>query len=356
MKVENITLASYSGGMEDNMKVLFIGGTGLISAAVSELAVQQGIDLYLLNRGNRNEFTPVGVTFIKADINNVDEVKAALIGHHFDAVVNWIAFVPEQIQRDYKLFSEITSQYIFISSASVYQKPQTHYLITESTPLCNPYWEYSRNKIACEELLMDLYRSNGFPITIVRPSHTYGNPLIPTALSSWKSCYAIIHRMKQGKPIVVHGDGSSLWTMTHNTDFAKGFVGLLANIQTIGHAFHITSDEVLNWDQIHQVIGNAINVKPNLFHIPSDFIIRFQPEQEGSLLGDKSPSVVFDNSKIKLFVPSFTATMPLSEGVKRSILWHEADPSRCQHDLEWDATMDKMISSYEKGYKKRSLT
>lgn len=330
------------------MKVLFIGGTGIISQAVSKLAAEKGFDLYLLNRGHRSEFVPEGAKLITADIRDLDLAKKALTNRTFDVVVNWAAFIPEHVNNDIDLFRGRTNQYIFISSASAYQKPQTHYLVTESTPLSNPYWQYSRDKIACEELLMKEHRKSGFPITIVRPSFTYGVSMIPAALNSWTHPWSLVERMRKGKKIIVHGDGTSLWTMTHNIDFAKGFIGLLGNIQAIGHAFHITSDEVLNWDQIYKAIGRATGVEPETIHIPSDFIARFLPDAVGSLIGDKSASVVFDNTKIKRFVPDYTAVIPFCEGIKKTIRWFEAHPEKCTVDKDWDSTMDKIINEYVK--------
>ncbi|MCL6441950.1 MAG: SDR family oxidoreductase [Alicyclobacillus sp.] len=329
------------------MKVLFIGGTGVISQAVSRLAVERGIELVLLNRGQHQAFVPEGARVIQGDIRQPELVKQALRGERFDAVVDWIAFTPAHVEADLRLFADRTRQYIFISSASVYQKPATHYLVTESTPLHNPYWQYSRDKIACENLLLDAYRNTGFPVTIVRPSFTYGDTMIPAALNSWTRPWSIIHRMRAGKPIIVHGDGSSLWTMTHNTDFAKGFLGLVGNPKAIGHAFHITSDEVLTWDQIYQAIGTAAGVEPQLVHISSEFIIACAPEQEGGLLGDKAVSVVFDNTKIKQFVPDFCATVPFAQGIRRTVAWFEAHPDMCQLDEAWDAQMDRIIAAHE---------
>lgn len=328
------------------MKVLFIGGTGVISEAVSQLAVQMGIELVLFNRGQRQEAVPSGARIIRGDIRDAASAASALRGESFDAVVDWISFTPEHVSPNIELFKEKTGQYVFISSASAYQKPATHYLITESTPLANAYWQYSRDKIACENLLMDAYRSDGFPVTIVRPSYTYGNTMIPASLNSWKHPWSIVDRMRAGKPIVVHGDGTSLWTMTHNTDFAKGFVGLLGSTQTLGHAFHITSDEVLDWNQIYRAIGKAAGVEPNLVHISSDFIAAFSPDQIGGLLGDKAVSAVFDNSKIKRFVPGYTATVPFQQGIERTVRWFEAHPDKCSADAEWNALMDRIVGAY----------
>jgi nucleoside-diphosphate-sugar epimerase len=331
------------------MKVLFIGGTGLISEAVSKLALEKGIELYLFNRGLHLDAIPQGAYVITGDIRDAEASKAILKNYSFDVVVDWVAFTPEQVQVDLDIFQGKTNQYIFISSASAYQKPPTHYIITESTPLYNPFWQYSRDKIACEELLMDAYRNHDFPITIIRPSFTYGDKMIPAAMNSWQQPWSLVDRMRQGKQIIVHGDGASIWTMTHNSDFAKGFIGLLDNRLAIGNAFHITSDEVLTWNQIYQFIGRAAGVEPNLIHIPSDFIIAKSPEDRGGLLGDKAVSGVFDNTKIKQFVPDFVATVPFATGIKKTVAWFEAHPQKCTIDHEWNAQMDNIIAAYEKG-------
>ncbi len=325
------------------MKVLFIGGTGLISQAASRLAVTRGIDLYLLNRGNNPSFIPDGAQSIPADIRKPDQLHRALKGHSFDAVVDWIGFTPEHIRLDIDIFKDRTDQYIFISSASAYQKPLGHYLVDESTPLANPHWQYSRDKIACEQLLMDEYRRSGFPATIVRPSFTYGDTMIPAALNSWHHPWSLVDRMRKGRKIIVHGDGSALWTMTHNSDFAKGLIGLLGNTQTIGHAFHITSDEVLTWDQIYETIGAAAGVTPDTIHMTSDYIVSKLPDMQGTLLGDKAVSCVFDNSKIKRFVPGFQATVSFAKGIRQTIQWFEAHPERCTIDEQWNRTMDALI-------------
>ncbi len=324
------------------MKVLFIGGTGIISSAVSQLAIDQGIDLYLLNRGQSSRPVPDGATVIHGDINNdPDGVAQALADHHFDAVVDWIAFVPEQIQRDIELFRGKTGQFIFISSASAYQKPIAHLPITESTPLHNPYWEYSRNKTACEEMLMAAYRSEGFPITIVRPSHTYDKTLLPT-----RGGWTAVDRMRRGLPVVVHGDGTSLWVMTHHRDFAVGFVGLLANPKAIGHAFHITSDEVLTWDQITRITAEAAGVTdPQIVHVPSETIASHHPDIGAGLLGDKAHSVIFDNSKIRRLVPAFNPTIPFSEGIKEVIAYYDADPARQKVEPEINELFDTLIAA-----------
>src|SRR6266852_4427350 len=302
------------------MNVLFIGGTGIISSACTRLALQRGIGLTLLTRGQHSGECACGAETVNADISDAPAVKRALHGRRFDAIVNWIAFTPADIERDLELFRGRTRQYIFISSASAYQKPSTDYLITEATPLANPHWDYSRNKIACEERLLQAYREEGFPATIVRPSLTYGENLIPRVI-------------------------------THNSDFAKGFVGLLGHEQAIGHAFHITTDEVLTWDQLYRTVAAAVGVEPRIVHIPSDFIVACLPEMEGTLIGDKSVSVVFDNSKIKRFVPDYVATTRFAQGIRQSLAWFDADPGRKLIDSKENAVWDLLIDSYETGLK-----
>jgi nucleoside-diphosphate-sugar epimerase len=311
------------------MKVLFIGGTGNISTAVSKLAIQRGMDLHLINRGIRKVDIP-GAKFIRGDISNPDQVKSLLKGHQWDVVVNWIAYTDSDINRDLDLFRGKTRQYIFISSASAYQKPLIHPVVTESTPLANPYWEYSRDKIACEERLNNAYRNEAFPMTIVRPSLTY-DTVIPVALGGWTE-YNIIERMRRGNKVIVHGDGTSLWTITHSEDFAKGFVGLMGHQQASGHAFHITSDEILTWNQIYQAVAEAGKIDES---------------QVGNLLGDKATSVIFDNTKIKTFVPDFQATIPFKEGIKRTVAWFEENPGQKVISEETDKMMDRIIQVYE---------
>jgi nucleoside-diphosphate-sugar epimerase len=326
------------------MNVLFIGGTGFISTAVSRLTVARDFNLYLLNRGQRGE-NPAGSHALTADIQRQEEVRTALRGLKLDVVVNWIAYTPADIERDLALFQGKISQYIFISSASAYQKPPTHPVITESTPLHNPYWEYSQLKIACEQRLMRAYRENGFPVTIVRPSLTY-DPNFPIAIGGW-GCYTLADRLLHGRPIIIHGDGSSLWVVTHAEDFGRGFVGLIGHPQAVGHAFHITSDELLTWNQIYQTIAQALGVEAQIVHIPSDFIARVAPEKRGSLLGDKSWSVIFDNSKIRRFVPGFQATIPFHEGIRRTLSWFDADERRRRVDEGVNAMMERILAAYD---------
>jgi nucleoside-diphosphate-sugar epimerase len=335
--------------MEVTMKVLFIGGTGIISSAASQLAVERGIDLYLLNRGQSARPVPAGARVLTADINNLDSVRQALADHSFDAVVDWIAFVPEQIERDINLFRGRTGQFVFISSASAYQTPPATLPITESTPLDNPSWQYSRNKIACEERLMRAYREEKFPMTIVRPSHTYDRTLLP-----FSGRYTVINRMRQGKKVIVHGDGTSLWTMTHHADFARAFIGLLGQPRAVGDTFHITSDEWLSWDQIFQMMAHAAGVsEPKLVHIPSDFIAAFNPDWGDGLLGDKMHSMIFDNSKIKRLVPDFVAAIPFARGAAEIMAWYDADPVRQIVDNALDRQMDQIIAAYEAAWPKK---
>jgi nucleoside-diphosphate-sugar epimerase len=325
------------------MKVLFIGGTGFISTAVSRLAVVAGIDLYLLNRGLRTvELT--GIHRLTADIRRPQDIGAVLHEHRFDVVVDWIAYTPADIERDLELFRGRIGQFIFISSASAYQKPPAYPFITESTPLYNQYWDYSRNKIACELRLMHAYREEGFPVTIVRPSLTY-DPNFPIAIGGW-GCYTLAYRLKRGLPIIVHGDGTSLWVVTHAEDFGRGFLGLIGNGQAVGHAFHITSDEVLTWNQIYETIAGALGVQASIVHISSDFIARIAPELAGSLLGDKAWSTIFDNSKIKAFVPGFRAVIPFREGIRRTLAWFDANENRRRVDNDVNAGMERILAAY----------
>ena len=334
------------------MKLLFIGGTGLISSACSELAVERGHELFLLNRSSSTKYpVPKHATVLQADIHADSAHLSALVaGHHFDAVIDFIAFSPEDIDRDISIFRNTTDQFVFISSASAYQKPVKNYLITEETPLENPYWDYSRNKIACEEKLMNEYRASGFPITIVRPSHTYGPSQIPFCVGSWLHPWTMIDRMKRGKPVIVPGDGTSLWVLTWNADFAVGLLGLLGNKKAIGEAFQITSDEVLSWNQIYLEAYQALGQAPNVIHIPSDFIARFDEHAVGSLIGDKSNSVVFDNSKIKRFVSDYHCEVKWSEGLRRSLAWFEAHPEFQTIDNESNQLWDKIIAGCEKAF------
>jgi nucleoside-diphosphate-sugar epimerase len=335
------------------MKILFIGGTGIISSACAELAITRGHDLFILNRSVSTKHPlPDGATLLKGDIHADEAHLTSLVaGHRFDAVVDYIAFTPDDIRRDLRLFRGRTDQFVFISSASAYQKPVKNYLITETTPLENPFWEYSRNKIACEDLLMKEYHENGFPATIIRPSHTYGHSQIPFGVSSWRDPWTVIDRMKRGKKVIVHGDGTSLWVLTWNADFAKGLVGLLGNPKATGEAFQITSDEVLSWNQIHLEAYHALGLEPNVVHIPSDFIARHDEHAVGSLIGDKSNSVVFDNGKIKRFVPDFKCEVQWAEGVRRSLAWFDAHPEFQSVDHAADELWDAIISAYERALK-----
>ena len=323
------------------MKILFIGGTGNISGAVSREVLSQGIDLYHLNRGQSNQME--GVHVLQADINDPEQVGRALQNHTWDAVVNWIAFTPVDVERDLEYFRGRTGQYIFISSASCYQK-NGHYLITESTPLYNPLWDYSQQKIASEDRLMQAYRTEEFPFTVVRPSHTY-ETVIPIPVGGFRE-FTTARRMLDGKEVIVPGDGTSLWTVTHAEDFARAFVGLLGNPQTIGHAFHITSDEALTWNQIYQILGDALGVSPHIVHIPSDFICNVEPSFTGTLLADKAHSALFDNTKIKRYVPGWQATIPFYRGIRRTIDWMLGDPSRQWVNTEKDHQIENILQQF----------
>ena len=327
------------------MKALFIGGTGNISSACVELALSRGIEVTLLNRGTSGRPVPNGAQVLTADIRDPQSVRAALGSRSFDVVAEFVAFTPEHIETDLELFRGRTGQYIFISSASAYQTPPAILPVTESTVLDNPYWEYSRNKAACEERLVRAYREEKFPITIVRPSHTYSAPYVPID-GGWTA----IDRMLRGEPVIVHGDGTSLWTLTHASDFAKGFVGLMGNAHAIGEAFHITSDEWLTWNQIHEILAAAAGVKATLVHVPSDLIAAYDPIWGESLLGDKTHSFILDNSKVKRLVPDFICTMLFSRGAEEIIAWHMADPARQRVDPAFNALCDWILQAYAKAW------
>ncbi len=321
------------------MRVLFIGGTGIISSACAPLAIERGIELYLLNRGSSARPTPEGARLLHADVRDPASVRAALGDLTFDSVVDWVAFTPEHVETDLALFGGRTRQFVFISSASAYQTPPSLLPITESTPLANPYWQYSRDKIACEERLTRAWRDDGFPVTIVRPSHTYDERTLPTH-GGW----TVVDRMRRGKPVLVHGDGTSLWVLTHHRDFARGLVGLLGNDQAIGHAFHVTSDELLTWNQIHEIVARAAGAEPKLVHVPSERIARYDADWGAGLLGDKAHSVIFDNTKIRRVVPDYRATIPFGRGAEEVIAWHDADPARRVVDAAADRLMDRIIA------------
>lgn len=330
------------------MKILFIGGSGIISTASVELALERGNEVFVLNRGKRP--MPEGCSQIVCDINELDDVRRAVEGKSWDVVVDFLSFLPEDVEKRIAAFSGKAGHYVFISSASAYQRPSRHYLVTEDTPLENPFWDYARGKIACEERLLSELQANGFPVTIVRPSLTFGDTQIPLALNCWKAPFTGINRLRTGKAMIIPGDGNSLWTITHNTDFAKGLVGLFGNKKAIGEAFHITSDEVLTWDQLYKATADAAGVaNPKFVHIATDFISACMPEVHGSLIGDKTTSAVMDNSKIKRFVPDFSATTGFAEGIKRTVAWFDADPSRQVIDAEIDAKYDQLIAVYQKG-------
>ena len=332
------------------MKVLFIGGTGTISTEISKQLADTGHELYLINRGSKNEvFDGRDIKYLVCDINDEKKAAGLIADMEFDVVADFIAFVPEQLERDYRLFKGKTKQFIFISSASAYQKPPADYRINEGTALANPYWEYSRNKIACEDYLMKIYREEGFPVTIVRPSHTYNEGKIPLGLHGKKGPWQVVKRMLEGKPVIIHGDGTSLWTLTHSRDFAKGFIGLMGNVHAIGEAVGITSDESLTWNQIYQSVADALGVKLNAVYVSSRFLADVgYMDFEGPLLGDKANTVVFENDKLKRLVPGFNAVIRFDQGIKETMDHIMANPEQQTGDEEFDQWCDKIAEAMER--------
>ena len=332
------------------MKILMIGGTGTISSAITRQLAASPHDLWVLNRGNRQGELPKGVNQIVADISDEALVNELLGDQTFDVVCEFIGFVPEQVERDIRLFRHRTRQYVYISSASAYHKPARGYIINEGTTLANPHWQYSRNKIACEELLMRHYREEGFPVTIVRPSHTYCERSVPLGIHGLNGSWQVVKRMMEGKRVLIQGDGSSLWTMTWNEDFAQGFIGLLGNPHAIGEAFQIMSDESLTWNQIYQAIADALHVELKPYYVSSAFLAAVAPEaydMEGSLLGDKAVSVVFDCSKLKRAVPGFQARVRFEEGVRRTIDYLLEHPELQVEDPDFDRWCEQVIEAQE---------
>lgn len=332
------------------MKILLIGGTGTISSAITRQLAEGGHKLWLLNRGNRKNEVPANVRQVICDINDEAEVMRQTGAEVFDAVCEFIGFLPSQVERDIRLFTGRTRQYVYISSASAYNKPAASHVITEGTTLANPYWEYSRNKIACEELLMRTYREAGFPVTIVRPSHTYCERGVPVSVHGPKGSWQVLKRMMEGKPVLVQGDGSSLWTLTWNEDFARGFIGLLGNPKAIGEAFQIMSDEQLTWNQVYQSVANALGVTFKPYYVSSEFLAAVSPKAydfTGNLLGDKSVTVVFDCTKLKRAVPGFCATTRFDEGVRRCVAYLQSHPELQEEDPEFDAWCDRVIEVLE---------
>ena len=332
------------------MKILIIGGTGTISSAITRQLSEGGYDLWLLNRGTRKSEVPANVRQVICDINDEASVLDNLAGEMFDAVCEFIGFTPAQVERDLRLFQGRTRQYVYISSASAYNKPAANHVITEGTTLANPLWQYSRDKIACEELLIKAYREQGFPITIVRPSHTYCERGVPTSVHGPKGCWQVLKRMLDGKPVIIQGDGTSLWTLTWNEDFARGFIGLLGNPKAIGEAFQIMSDESLTWTQIYQCVANALHVPLKPYYVSSEFLSEVAPKEwdfRGNLLGDKSLTVIFDCAKLKRVVPGFQATTRFHEGVRRSVEYLLSHPELQIEEPDFDAWCDRVIEVQE---------
>ena len=331
-------------------KALFIGGTGTISTAITaRLAAGSDWELTLLNRGHRSGEVPAGVRQVLADISDEEDVARKLDGMQWDCVCDFIGFVPAQVERDWRLFRRKTRQYMYISSASAYQKPPRSPWITEETPLENPFWEYSREKIACEDFLFCKYREEGFPVTVIRPSHTYGDRSVPVGVHGDKGSWQVLKRMLDGKPVIIHGDGSSQWTLTHNTDFAKGFVGLMGHPEAIGEAFQITSDETLTWDQIYGTIAEALGVELKPYHVASEFLDATGPyDFRGGLIGDKARTVLFDNAKLKRLVPDMQTEMPFAKGVRQTIRYILSHPECQVADPAFDAWCDRLIDKLER--------
>jgi nucleoside-diphosphate-sugar epimerase len=325
--------------------ILFVGGTGIISSACVSEALRAHHDVWTLTRAHSRLANQVGSRALIADASDEDQVRAALGGRHFDVVIQWTAYVPEQVAKDLRLYAD-AGHYVFISSASAYQKPPSHWLISEETPLANPFWQYARDKIACEEMLVTAHESTGFPVTIVRPSLTYGDSQIPVAIGSWEKPFTIVDRLRRGAPVLVPGDGTSLWTITHNSDLARGLIALLGQPGAIGEAFHITSDEVLTWNQIYRQLAAAVGVDADLLHVPSDAVVAAEPSMLGTLWGDKSNSAVFDNSKLRRHVPDFRARVPFAEGIAATVRWFDADPERQGIDHAANQLWDHLAHVY----------
>ncbi len=324
------------------LKVLFIGGSGVISSASTALAAERGLEVTLLNRGSTSaRAVPDDVEQVVADVRDPASVRSALGDREFDVVVDWVAFTPDHVRTSLDLFTGRTGQYVFISSASAYQTPPARLPVRESTPLRNPFWAYSRDKIACEDLLVRAYRDTGLPMTIVRPSHTYDRTLVP-----FDAGWTFVERMRRGAEVVVHGDGTSLWTLTHHTDFARGFVPLLGHPRALGEAFHVTSDDFLTWDQVAHALAAAAGVEARIVHVPSDAIAAVDEGWGAGLLGDKAHSMVFDNTKVKELAPEFVCRVPFEQGAREIVAWHDEDPGRRQVDAHHDRLMDELVQRW----------
>lgn len=333
------------------MRILVIGGTGNISSEFTEAAIARGFETILLTRGTRS--VPDGAKAIIADASVPSELVAATGDMTFDAVIDFLCFEPGRALSAIETFVGRTGQYVFISSAAAYQKPPRSHVIDEATPLENPFWAYARDKIACERVFMDAFRDRGFPVTVVRPSHTYGKTWIPTAFVS--SDFTVAARILAGKAIIVPGDGQSLWTLTHARDFAGGLLGLLGRGEALGEAFTIAGDEVRTWDAIHGIVGEALGAQPRIVHVPSEFIAAVDAAMGERLLGDKAYSAVFDCAKLRRLVPEFRTTVTLERGVRESVAWRRADPSRMAVDGIMDARIEKILAAWKKAMGAASL-
>jgi nucleoside-diphosphate-sugar epimerase len=334
------------------MRVLFTGGTGNISTACTHEALKRDMEVFHLNRGNHADAVPKGVNTLKGDGKNPDDVRKAVRGLRFDSVVQFLGYFPNQVEADIDIFSGATDQYMFISSASAYLKPMAYPVVTESSQLGNPYWEYSQNKAISEQLIERAGRERGFPWTVVRPAHTYSDVMLPTNFG--QRDYTIPQRILDGREIIVHGDGQSIWPLTHASDLAVGLVGLLGNPAAIGQAFHITSDEVLTWDSIFETYGMALGRKPNIVHIPSEYIGAMNPTYAAPMMGERRWSTIFDNSKIKRLVPAFHAVIPFAQGIRGALAWFDAHPAAKVIDKAADAEFDRILASWHKGFPAKS--
>jgi len=332
------------------MRILFIGGTGNLSAECAALLHERGHEIVVLSRG-RNAVPP-GYRAIQADRKDAAAMRAGLKGAQPEVVINFLGYDLSDVQTDYELFNGVVRQYVFISSTVVYAKPPQRLPLTEDSPVGNAWWDYAQKKLACEQWLRQRQEEGGFPVTIVRPSHTYSQGWVPNPISS--GSYTFAARLEQGKPVFIHDDGESRWTLTAAADFAVGLAGLAGKTEAIGEAFHITSDEVLSWNQIYAEIAAAVGVKsPQIVKVPTEFICRVAPQMTGTLKGDKAHPGVFDNAKIKRLVPEFRCRMPFRLGVRESVRWLRGHPEQRNLKPEIDALIEEVIGAWDREGKSR---